>query len=112
MIASEPDPGGHLTEQGGAFVGSLAEAIGLSNGGQEWGGLRWTTLVWPLPAGVSERRRLLAHELFHVLANNGEHVDIPANLMQGRTRPDGTLLNAKQCETARLQGLRHGLLTE
>ena len=54
----------------------------------------------------------LAHELFHVLANDGSHSDVPGNLMQGETRPDGTALTAAQCAQAVRGGRDAGLLRE
>ena len=54
----------------------------------------------------------LAHELFHVLANDGSHSDVPGNLMQGETRPDGTALTAAQCARAVRGGRDAGLLRE
>ncbi len=65
--------------------------------------------VW-LMLDVDDPGVALAHELFHVLANSGEHVETPGNLMQGATRPDGIALAPRQCELARTVGREHGLL--
>ncbi len=65
--------------------------------------------VW-LMLDVDDPGVALAHELFHVLANDGGHVEIASNLMQGATRPDGTGLAPSQCELARTVGREHGLL--
>ena len=67
MIASEPDAEGRLTERDGAFVGPLGDDVGVANTAQSWGGVTWTTMVWPLPSDATDRRRLIAHELFHGL---------------------------------------------
>ncbi len=41
-------------------------ALGFANAAMNWGGTRWTTLVWQLiPAGERDRGILLMHELFH-----------------------------------------------
>jgi len=86
-----------------AFTG---EAFGLGNTGMRpW--LR--NSVWLMP-DVDDPGIALAHELFHVLANSGEHVEGSANLMQGRTRPDSTKLTAEQCRLAQLNGITNGLL--
>ena len=86
-----------------AFTG---EAFGLGNTGMRpW--LRHS--VWLMP-DVDDPGIALAHELFHVLANSGEHVEGSANLMQGRTRPDSTELTAEQCRLAQLNGITNGLL--
>ncbi len=42
----------------------------------------------------------LAHELFHIITNNGNHTDITGNLMRESTEPDNTLLSARQCMDA------------
>lgn len=65
--------------------------------------------VW-LVLDVDDPGVALAHELYHVLANNGAHVEATANLMQGRTRPDSTLLTPEQCQRARVNGLANGLI--
>jgi len=65
--------------------------------------------VW-LMLDVDDPGIALAHELYHVLANSGDHIDGAANLMQGRTRPDSTGLTLEQCELARGNGVANGLL--
>ncbi len=65
--------------------------------------------VW-LMLDVDDPGVALAHELFHVLANSGAHVEGEANLMQGRTRPDSTALTAEQCEALQTVGREIGLL--
>jgi hypothetical protein len=41
-------------------------ALGYANAAMNWGGTRWTTLVWQaIPADERERGILLIHELFH-----------------------------------------------
>jgi hypothetical protein len=67
--------------------------------------------VW-LMLDVDDPGIALAHELYHVLANNGDHVDGVANLMQGRTRPDSTQLTPEQCELAVVNGLANRLLQD
>lgn len=65
--------------------------------------------VW-LMHGVDDAGIALAHELYHVLANNGAHVEGEANLMQAYTRPDSTALSARQCRAAQIVGQANGLL--
>ncbi|MDH3449824.1 MAG: S8/S53 family peptidase [Gammaproteobacteria bacterium] len=65
--------------------------------------------VWLMP-DVDDPGIALAHELYHVIANNGAHVEGAANLMQGRTRPDSTALTPEQCHLARVNGLANQLL--
>ena len=66
-VASHADSGGVLRPVDGAFVATLPEAVGIANYGLDWGGRRWTMVMWPLPTRARERDRLLAHEMFHCL---------------------------------------------
>ena len=82
------------------------EAFGLANTRKR----PWlANSVW-LTLDVDDPAIALAHELYHVLANDGSHVEGVANLMQGRTRPDAITLTAGQCLEAQLRGLEHGLM--
>ena len=82
------------------------EAFGLGNTGMR----PWlSNSVWLMP-DVDDPGIALAHELFHVLANSGAHIEGSANLMQGRTRPDSTKLTSEQCRQAQLNGITNGLL--
>ena len=84
----------------------LGEAFGLGNTRRR----PWLThSVW-LMRGVDDAAIALAHELYHVLANSGEHVNDRFNLMQAYTRPDGTELTPAQCALAQQAGVRNGLL--
>jgi len=59
--------------------------------------------VW-LSSIIKDEGIALAHELFHVLANSGEHVSEPGNLMHAMTQGDNTKLTASQCKQARDNG--------
>ncbi|MCP4392403.1 MAG: hypothetical protein GY802_29195 [Gammaproteobacteria bacterium] len=84
------------------------EAFGIANTRMR----PWlTNSVWMM-LDVDDPGIALAHELYHVLANSGAHVDGGANLMQGRTRPDSTMLTPAQCQLARDTGISHGLLRD
>ena len=86
-----------------AFTG---EAFGLGNTRRR----PWlTNSVW-LMLDVDDPGIALAHEVYHVLANSGVHVEGVANLMQARTRPDSTELTAEQCDLARETGTTNSLL--
>ena len=85
----------------------LGEAFGLGNTRRR----PWlANSVW-LMHDVDDAAIALAHELFHVLANNGAHVEGRPNLMQANTRPENTELTAVQCQQAQNMGLANGLLT-
>ncbi len=64
-IANQADPGGVLKANGGAFTGVLPDAVAVANTPTDWSGLRWTQLLWPLPANAEQRHVMLAHEMFH-----------------------------------------------
>jgi len=64
--------------------------------------------VW-LTLPIVDEGLALAHEMFHVLVNSGEHVDIAGNLMQARTQGDNTALDESQCAQAHEQALRNNL---
>jgi len=84
----------------------LGEAFGLGNTRRR----PWlTNSVW-LMREVDDAGIALAHELFHVLTNNGAHVEGRPNLMQAYTRPESTELSAEQCQQAHSFGTASGLL--
>lgn len=55
--------------------------------------------IW-LMNGIEDAGIALAHELFHVLSNSGEHIQTLNNLMQTRTSPGNTTLELLQCDAA------------
>jgi hypothetical protein len=85
----------------------LGEAFGLGNTRRR----PWlANSVW-LMHDIDDAGIALAHELFHVLANSGAHVEARPNLMQAYTRPESTGLTAVQCQQAQSFGAANGLLT-
>ena len=83
-----------------------AEAVGRGNSRSrpEMADSVWVTRAAPdLPV-------VLAHELVHVLANSGVHVDLPGNLMRDASDPAHTHLTGAQCARIVERGARHGLL--
>lgn len=84
------------------------EAFGLGNTrDRPW--LR--NSVW-LTEDISDPGLALAHELFHVLSNNGEHVQDTTNLMSERTRPGQDRLDDRQCMNLREMGKTLSLLVD
>jgi hypothetical protein len=66
VVANEPDSGGILHALDGVYVGTLPKEIIVSNAPVDWGGQRWTMLMWPtLPADPIDRQINFAHEMFH-----------------------------------------------
>lgn len=71
-----------------------AEAFGQGNTRHR----PWLTgTVW-LTLALQDRVIALAHELFHVLTNSGEHSVEAGNLMLARTTGENRQLNSAQCE--------------
>jgi hypothetical protein len=83
-----------------------AEAIGRGNSRTrpELADTVWITRATRDP-GVA-----LAHELAHVLMDNGEHSEEPGNLMRDETAPANTRLTDAQCARLRETGTANGLL--
>jgi hypothetical protein len=65
IVANQADANGVLKAEDGVFTGSLPANLNVSNTPFEWSGIRWTQMVWPLPAEEQHRNTLMAHELFH-----------------------------------------------
>jgi hypothetical protein len=65
--------------------------------------------VWLMP-DIKDAGIALAHELFHVIANSGEHIEGSGNLMQSRTHAESLTLSPEQCERARVTGVTNRLL--
>jgi hypothetical protein len=82
------------------------EAFGLGNTRKR----PWlTNSVW-LMLDVEDTGIALAHELYHVISNSGEHVEGAGNLMQSRTDVDNLALTTQQCQRALVNGLANQLL--
>ena len=85
-----------------------AEAFGEGNtANRVW--LRDT--VW-LTYGIQDLGKAIAHELFHVLTNSGEHLNTEGNLMNERTSLENAKLTMKQCELAISTATRNNLLIQ
>ncbi|MFK7995367.1 MAG: S8/S53 family peptidase [Granulosicoccus sp.] len=84
-----------------------AEAFGRGNTrNRPW----LTDSVW-LTLALQDQEIALAHELFHVLANSGDHSNSPGSLMLARTTGSNTRLTNGECQVARERALELGLLT-
>jgi hypothetical protein len=84
-----------------------AEAIGRANASSR---PELADTVW-VAHGTRDLPQALAHELVHLLSDNGEHSDAPGNLMRAETSPADTRLTPVQCERMRAHGSANGLLT-
>ena len=65
IAANQADGGGVLKASGSIFTGIFPESENVANTPTEWSGVRWTQILWPLPASEVKRHVLIAHELFH-----------------------------------------------
>lgn len=69
-----------------------------------------TDSVW-LTLALQDRAIALAHELFHVLVNSGDHSVAPDSLMLARTTGNNTRLTPAECQSAKERSLSLGLVT-
>ncbi|HEX6643990.1 MAG TPA: hypothetical protein VF037_04900 [Gemmatimonadales bacterium] len=70
VVAERGDTAGILRRAGSVWTGTMPSDRNVANTAQEFGGVRWTTVVWPPPAGDgaearARRAELFAHELWH-----------------------------------------------
>jgi len=83
-----------------------AEAFGRGNTRHR----AWLTdSVW-LTQALQDREIALAHELFHVLVNSGEHSEATGSLMLARTTGSNTTISSDECKLARDRSLELGLV--
>lgn len=84
IAANQADGESRLTAQNGVFLGTLPAEINISNTAMNWAGVRWTMVMWPLPASPTARARLLMHESFHRIQDDlGLPAMSPANAQLG-----------------------------
>jgi hypothetical protein len=65
VVADRADAQGLLQASGGVFTGQLPSDRNIANTALDWGGVRWTMVMWPLPELRQLRERLVFHECFH-----------------------------------------------
>lgn len=83
-----------------------AEAVGLANSGSR---PELANTVW-VAHGARDLPQAIAHELVHVLSDNGGHSTERGNLMQDETSPTNDRLTRRQCDRLRSRGEANGLL--
>ena len=84
-----------------------AEAIGRGNARTQ---PELTDTIW-IAYEARDLPQTFAHEVVHVLSDEGEHSTEPANLMRASTSWRNTRLTAAQCARLRSRGEMNGLLT-
>lgn len=66
VVGNRADASGALKPRAGVFVGELPGDVGIANTAVDWGGTRWTMLMWwSLGEDRRARSSLMAHEAFH-----------------------------------------------
>jgi len=66
VVGNQADAAGRLRSREGVFAGTLPADTGIANTAMEWGGTRWTMIMWgALDEDRTKRLRLMAHEAFH-----------------------------------------------
>lgn len=65
LLTNQADAQGLLKAEQGVYVGRLPDDVSFANSSQDWAGVRWAQMGWPLPADAGQRRVLMAHESFH-----------------------------------------------
>jgi len=65
VAANQADAEGKLTQNGAVWTGKLPAEIAAANTSLEWGGVRWTMILWPVPIYPRDRAALMMHECFH-----------------------------------------------
>ncbi len=83
-----------------------AEAVGLANSRTR---PELANTVW-VAHGARDLPQAIAHELVHVLSDNGSHSAERGNLMQDETSPTSDRLTRRQCDLLRSRGEANGLL--
>jgi len=75
VVANQSDAEGQLSNKSNVFVGKLPAEVGIANTATRWAGVKWTMVMWPLPAAERARARLLLHELYHRIQDD---IGLPA----------------------------------
>jgi hypothetical protein len=65
IVANEPDAKGLLRNENGVWIGKLPPETNAANTSVDFGGRRWSMVVWPVSDNRYARGRLLMHESFH-----------------------------------------------
>jgi len=76
LVANQADIQAGLTPNGDVFMGHLPTTMNVANTALDWAGLRWTMIIWPLPADKALRDQLMMHELFHRIQDK---IGLPAS---------------------------------
>lgn len=68
VVANQADQENALKQSGKLWIGTLPDNIQPANTSLEWGGVRWTMVLWSaLQGSVYDQGKLMMHESFHRL---------------------------------------------
>lgn len=101
-----PRPAVFFVEDTRNVPGFDAEAVGIANARSR---PELVNTVW-VAHGARDLPQAIAHELVHVLSDNGSHSAERGNLMQDETSPTNDRLTPRQCDLLRSRGEANGLL--
>jgi len=65
IVANQADAEDRLAARGKVFVGRLPSEVTIANTSTGWAGVKWTMVLWPLPANATSRGILMTHECWH-----------------------------------------------
>jgi hypothetical protein len=106
QILDSPRPAVFFVEDTRNTPAFDAEAVGVANARSR---PELANTVW-VAHGARDLPQAIAHELVHVLSDNGSHSTERGNLMQDETSPGNERLTQRQCDLLRSRGEANGLL--
>jgi hypothetical protein len=65
VVANQAGPQHLLKPADSVFVGTLPSNLPLANTAIDWGGTRWSMMLWPLPEDNATQSVMLMHESWH-----------------------------------------------
>jgi len=81
IVANEADSAKLLREENGVWIGKLPPEMNPANTAVDFGGKRWSMVLWPVSDNRYSRRRLLLHESFHRIQSDlGLPMTNPSNV--------------------------------
>ena len=70
VVANQSDAEGLLVKKDEVFLGRLPDRLPVANAYVNWGGVRWTMIIWPsLTPDRFQRVKLMMHESYHRIQN-------------------------------------------
>jgi hypothetical protein len=73
--ANMPGKQGLLKHKGSIYTGKVSVNTNIANTATDWGGMKWTMVLLPLPSDKDRRNSLMIHELYHRIQ---DEIGLPA----------------------------------